>query len=48
MTTDNIQYKASKLPNMERLIAGINQAKANFNSGKVPLKYTPVIVKMRL
>jgi hypothetical protein len=46
MTTDNIQYKNNKLPQMDKLAAGIAEARRNYSSGAVPLKYTPAIVKL--
>lgn len=45
-TNDNINYKASKLPAYQQLLAAVNQARVNFQSTDKRVKHTPAIVKL--
>lgn len=44
-TNDNLKYKASRLPNYQLLLQGVQQARNNYASGGA-LRYTPAVVPL--
>lgn len=45
-TTDNLKYKAAKMPRFEALTEGVTKARANFQSTDPRRKFAPVVVKL--
>lgn len=45
-TTDNLKYKASRMPHYAELMAGVQAARRNYQSGDQRIKYTPAIIRL--